>query len=448
MIHKGVTHRGRRRRVLAVTAALALSTMVLTACDGNETEGSETSASPAAAAKGDFKVWALQDSAMQKVWKGAVDQYNATATDGKGTLETFANDPYKQKLRVAMGSPQAPDVFFNWGGGNLKEYVDANQVRDLTPMLEAKPDVKSAFIPSVLDAAKINGKYYGIPMRGMQPVLMYYNKDVLDKAGVTPPTTWDELLAAVDKLKAANVTPIALAGSQAWTELMWAEYLLDRVGGPEVFARILGGDKTGWQDPAVITAMTMIQELVDRGAFGKDYASVGYDVGGASTILNQGRAGFHLMGAWEYVNQLGQNEKFVRDGKLGWTAFPSVPNGKGDPSNVVGNAANYYSISAASKAPGSAEEFLATQMKDPNYIKGLIDAGDIPAVVGVTDQLKATPNADHAVFVYELANNAKTFQLSWDQDLPAAQAQEMLTALQKVFLKKITPQEYADTLAK
>ncbi|NLT54750.1 MAG: extracellular solute-binding protein [Actinomycetales bacterium] len=425
---------------MAATAGL-----LLTACDSGGDDGDGGAST--SGGTGDFKVWALQDAAMQPAWKGAVDRFNSSSTTGKGTLEVFANDPYKQKLRVALGSPQAPDVFFNWGGGNLKEYVDAGKVRDLTAMLEAKPDVKSAFIPSVLDGAKINGKYYGIPMRGMQPVFLYYNKKVLDKAGVTPPTTWDELLAAVDSLKAAKVTPIALAGSQAWTELMWAEYLLDRVGGPEVFAKIVAGDKSGWKDPAVVTAMEMIQTLVDKGAFGKDYASVGYDVGGASTILNQDRAGFHLMGSWEYVNQLGQNEKFVKDGNLGWIAFPSVANGKGDPSNVVGNPTNYYAVSATSKAGQTAEDFVASQMKDPEYIKALIEAGDVPAVTGVTEQLKATDNADHAMFVYDLALNSKHFALSWDQDLPAADAQKMLTALQKVFLKEMTPQEFADTLA-
>jgi xylobiose transport system substrate-binding protein len=264
---------------------------------------------------------------------------------------------------------------------------------------------------------------------------------------VTPPTTWDELLSAIDKLKAKNVQPIALAGSQTWCELMWAEYLLDRNGGPEVFKKIVGGDKSGWKDPAVITAMSQIQQLIDRGAFGKTYASVGYDAGGASTILAQGRAAFHLMGSWEYVNQLGQSPEFVKKGDLGWFAFPSIPGGKGDPSNVVGNPANFYSVTKDSKFAKQATDFLVSQMTDPAYVKALVDAGDVPAVTGAEDQLKASANGEHAVFVYKLANDSKNFQLSWDQDLPAADAQEMLTALGKVFLKQMTPQEFADSLA-
>lgn len=443
MIHSGVTQRVRKQRILRFAAVVAVGSLALTGCSDDASSDGDKAATEGT---GDFRVWALQDAAMQPAWQGAVDRFNAASTTGKGKLETFGNDPYKQKLRVAIGSPQAPDVFFNWGGGGLAEYVKAGKIRDLTPMLDAKPDLKSAFIPSVMDGAKIDGKYYGVPMRGMQPVFLYYNKNVLTKAGVTPPTTWDELLVAVDKLKATGVTPIALAGSQAWCELMWAEYLLDRVGGPEVFKKIVAGDKAVWKDPAVVTSMQMIQTLVDKGAFGKDFASIGYDAGGSSTILNQGRAGFQLMGSWEFVNQLGQNEKFVRSGGLGWVPFPSVANGKGDPSNVIGNPTNYYSIPSTSKSYTTAEAFLA-QMKDPEYIKALIAAGDVPAVTGVTEQLQATENADHAVFVYDLAQNSKHYQLSWDQDLPAAEATNMLTALQKVFLKQITPQQFADTLA-
>ncbi|HWO61551.1 MAG TPA: sugar ABC transporter substrate-binding protein, partial [Umezawaea sp.] len=78
---------------------------------------------------GPFKVWALQDKVLNPLEK-------ASAEGAGGALETFGNDPYKQKLRVAIGSPNAPDVFFNWGGGNLKEYVDADKIVDLTPTLD------------------------------------------------------------------------------------------------------------------------------------------------------------------------------------------------------------------------------------------------------------------------------------------------------------------------
>ncbi|CAL9550204.1 hypothetical protein SUDANB95_04382 [Actinosynnema sp. ALI-1.44] len=402
-------------------------------------------AGPAEPGAGGVKVWALQDPVLNPIEQKSIDFFKSGG--GNASLETFGNDPYKQKLRVAIGSPNAPDVFFNWGGGNLKEYVDAGKIADLTPVLDQNSALKNAFLPSVLDGAKIDGKYYGIPMRGMQPVLLFFNKEVFAAAGAQPPKTWDDLLSLVDTFKAKGVQPISLAGSQAWTELMWIEYVLDRIGGPEVFRNIRDGKGQGWKDPAVLESLTKLKELIDRGGFGTNFASVGYDVGGASTILAQGKAAMHLMGSWEYVNQLGQSPDFVKKGSLGWVAFPSIAGGKGDPGNVVGNASNYYSVTSGSSQVEAAKKFVSTALHEDSYVQALIDAGDVPAVVGVEEKLAKAPNAEYTTWIYGQVKDAKNFQLSWDQDLPAEKATFMLTQLQEFFLGKVSPQQFVDAVA-
>jgi len=422
----------RRSRTQALITLVAMVAAVAACGTSGPTAGS--------GGGGPFKVWALQDKALNPVEK-------SSAEGAGGTLETFGNDPYKQKLRVAIGSPNAPDVFFNWGGGNLKEYVDADKVVDLTSTLDENKALKDAFLPSVLDGAKIDGKYYGIPMRGMQPVILFYNKDVFTAAGATPPSTWDDLLALVDKFKGAGVQPIALAGTQAWTELMWIEYLLDRQGGSDVFKNIRDKGPAGWKDPAVLQAATKVKELVDRGGFGTNYASVGYDAGGASTIFAQGKAAMHLMGSWEYTNQLQQSPDFVKNNKLGWVAFPTLPGGKGDAGTVVGNVSNFYSITKSSKSIDAAKKFVSTALNDEKYVQSLIDAGDVPAVAGAKEKLAKAANSEYTTWIYDQVEKAKTFQLSWDQDLTADQATKMLTQLQELFLGKQTPQGFVDALA-
>ncbi|MFI9812861.1 extracellular solute-binding protein [Saccharothrix variisporea] len=419
-----------------VSAGLVAVAAVVSACG---------TAGPAEPGAGGVKVWALQDPVLNPIEQKSIDFFKSGG--GNASLETFGNDPYKQKLRVAIGSPNAPDVFFNWGGGNLKEYVDAGKIADLTPVLDQNSALKSAFLPSVLDGAKIDGKYYGIPMRGMQPVLLFFNKEVFAAAGAQPPKTWDDLLALVDTFKAKGIQPISLAGSQAWTELMWIEYILDRIGGPEVFRNIRDGKGQGWKDPAVTEALTKLKELIDRGGFGTNFASVGYDVGGASTILAQGKAAMHLMGSWEYVNQLGQSPDFVKKGSLGWVAFPSIPGGKGDPGNVVGNASNYYSVTSGSSQVEAAKKFVSTALHEDSYVQALIDAGDVPAVVGVESKLAKAANSEYTTWIYGQVKEAKSFQLSWDQDLPAEKATAMLTQLQEFFLGKVSPQQFVDAVA-
>ncbi|GAB3364066.1 ABC transporter substrate-binding protein [Modestobacter lapidis] len=431
------------RRLTRVAASASTLVLLgsLVACGSSGPSGSGGGGGDTA------QVWALQDTNLNPIEEASIERFNEQSEAGDAELATFGNDPYKQRLRTAIGSPQAPDLFFNWGGGNLKEYVDAGKVEDLTPLLDENPELKDAFLPSVLAGAQLDGQYYGLPMRGMQPVVLFYNEQVLDAAGVSVPTTWNELLTAVDGLEAAGVTPIALAGNQAWTELMWAEYLLDRVGGPEVFQNIRDGKEGGWSQPEVLEAMTMLEDLIDRGAFGSDFASVGYDVGGASTILAQGDAGFHLMGSWEYTNQLGQSPDFVTTGDLGWTAFPAVEGGAGDPSNLVGNVSNFYSLTTDSTNKETAREYLSTALTDDQYIADLIAAGDVPPVTGVRDQLEQTENADYSTWIYDQTVEAENFQLSWDQDLAADEATEMLEQLSLFFLGEQTPQGFVDAMA-
>ncbi len=184
-----------------------------------------------------FQVWALQDPQNQPIIQAALDSFNKTSAT-KGNLTVYVNDAYKQKLQVSMGSPNAPDIFFNWGGGNLAPYVKAGRVATLDDALSENASDKNAFLDSVMKTARIGGHQYGLPINGIQPVILYYNKAVFAKYHRQPPRTWDDLMTLVDTFKSKGVIPLVLPGTQAWTELMYLEYLLDRVGGPGKFEAI------------------------------------------------------------------------------------------------------------------------------------------------------------------------------------------------------------------
>jgi xylobiose transport system substrate-binding protein len=420
-----------RRRGLAAAVTAILAAAALAGCGAGGGRSADT-----------LDVWVYQD-ASDKVQQAAADEFNRTATV-KVRLNRVPGDGYQDKLRTAMGSPNAPDVFFNWGGGSIADYVAAGRVLDLGPTLAADPALKRAFLPSVLDAGTVDGRYYGIPMRGTQPVLLFYNKDVFARAGVEPPRTWDDLLRLVDTFKARGITPFALAGANSWTEQMWLEYLLDRIGGAEVFRRIQSGDAAAWGDPAVVQAAERVRRLVDRGAFGPSFGSVDYPGGGASTLFSQGRAAMHLMGSWEYANQLSNAPRFARSG-LGYTAFPVVPGGKGDPANVVGNPTNYWSISSRSKHREAALAF-AELAASPKYATDLIANGDVPTTANVASLLGRGPDPAYARYQYDLVRRAPSFTLSWDQALPAGVATPMLTEIQKLFAGQLGARQFADAM--
>jgi raffinose/stachyose/melibiose transport system substrate-binding protein/xylobiose transport system substrate-binding protein len=420
-----------------VTACL----LAVAACGGSGAGGGGGSE-----AGGTMQIWAIENPTDNAVVKTSVDAFNKSS-DLEIEFTTYVNDTYKQKLPVSMGSPNAPDIFFNWGGGNLAQFVEAKQVADLTSAL-AKSPAANAFLSSVLSVGKIDGKVYALPMNGMGPVILYYNKAVFTSVGVQPPTTYDQLLAVVDKIKAKGVIPIALAGSQGWTELMWLEYLLDRVGGPDVFADIAAGKPSAWKDPAIKQALTMCQDLAKRGAFGSNFASINYDNEGASKLFATGKAAMHLMGGWEYASQASNNPDFVKKGDLGWLTFPSVSGGKGDPKNVVGNPSNYFSVHAGGKHTQQAIDFLVDTLASDAFVKALVDGGQVPAVKGVDSKLTGTANADFAKFTYKMVEDAPSFTQSWDQALSPAAGTAVNTNLQKLFLSQMTPDQFVDAMGK
>ncbi|MEN3356674.1 MAG: xylobiose transport system substrate-binding protein [Mycobacteriales bacterium] len=404
-----------------------------------------SSTSGGGSAGSQFQIWALQDQVQNRIQQAAINRYNGKSSS-KAKLVPFQNNSYTNKLRVAMGSPNKPDVFFNWGGGSIRTYVQNGLLQDLTPVFDGDAAFKAKFLPAVLDAGKIDGKFYGVPLRGMQPVILFTNKDAFDKAGVAaPPTTWAETLSQIPKFKAAGITPFALAGNQTWTLLMWLEYLTDRFGGPEVFGKVAANEKDAWRQPEITQALSAIRDLVDAGAFASNFASVGYEEGGAGTYFAKGRAAMHLMGSWEYTNQVDQQPKFAKSG-LGWATFPGIEGGKGDPKSIVGNPTNYFSITSSSKSVQGATDFLKQEMAGDAYVNDFIKAGDVPPVADVESRLDASPSPEFAKVVYNMVKDAPSFTLSWDQAIDNKFAQPMLDNLQKVFLRKLDAKGFVDAM--
>ncbi|MET7441123.1 ABC transporter substrate-binding protein [Streptomyces sp. NPDC004082] len=412
--------RARFPRMLAggVTMALALS---LSACgDGDSTSSSDG---------GKIHVLVYGD-ATNKVEKQLVADFNKTSKV-KAVLDTIPGADYQQKLQTIISTPQAPDVFFNWGGGSIQPFVKADLLLPLDDMIKDDPDLKAKFLPSVFNTAVIDGKSYGIPMRGTQPVLLFSNKKVLSEAGVEQPKTWDELLAAVKKLKAADVTPIALGGGDQWPTLMWFEYLYDRVAGPGLFKKALDGDKDAWASADSKKALSMLKELIDAGAFGTNFDSVKFTDGGSPALLAGGKAGFELMGSWEYSTQQDANKEFAEK-NLGYSAFPSIDGTKGDPANLVGNTNNFYSVLKKTKHPEAVAEFMKLMYSD-GFVKKQLSIGNLPTTTNTEKFLDTAASPEYSRYQFDLVKKAPSFQLSWDQAYPPAAITPIHQAVQQFF---------------
>jgi raffinose/stachyose/melibiose transport system substrate-binding protein len=392
--------------------------------------------------------WFLTGAPGEQIRQASVDRFNKANPDTKITATTFQNDAYKTKIKTAIGAGQAPTIIWGWGGGGLRSYVEAGQVDDLTSWFAENAAVKDRLFPSSFGAATIDDKIYAMPAETVQPIVLYYNKTVFEKVGAQPPQSWGDIMSLVPKFNDAGVAPISLGGQSRWTNMMWLEFLFDRIGGPEVFQAVFDGEQDAWSHPAAIDGLTKAQDLVKAKGFVKGFSSITADSNADQALLYTGKAAMMLHGSWSYGIQSEEGGDFVSGGHLGFMNFPPVEGGKGDPSNTVGNPGQYLSISskATSEEKEIAKKFFSTEVLSDAEVKEWTDAGAVPIVKGTESQLASSKDGEFLKFVYDTASNAKVFAQSWDQALSPTAAERLLDNIAKLFQLSITPQQFASNM--
>ena len=392
--------------------------------------------------------WFLSGQPQQKIRENAVKVFDAANSGGTISYTEFQNDAYKTKIKTAIGAGQAPTIIWGWGGGGLRTYVKDGVVEDLTDWFAQNPAVKNRLFPSSFGAATIDGKIYAMPCETVQPIILYWNKKIFDDAKLSPPQSWGDILDLVPKLKAKDIAPISLGGQSLWTNMMWLEFLFDRIGGPEVFQAIFNGEKNAWSNPASIKALTECQKLIKAGGFVKGFASITADSNADQALLYTGRAAMMLHGSWTYGSMKADGGKFVTGGNLGWMNFPAVEGGKGNPTDTVGNPGQYLSISskASAEQKAIAKNFFKTGVLTDAESKAWIQTGGVPIVKNASSQLTASSDATFLKFVYDESSKAKVFAQSWDQALSPTAAATLLDTIGKLFALTISPQQFASTM--
>jgi raffinose/stachyose/melibiose transport system substrate-binding protein len=227
--------------------------------------------------------------------------------------------------------------------------------------------------------------------------------------------------------------------------MMWVEFLLDRIGGPQVFRNVFEGKKDAWSDPAVTDMLTKVQDLVRANGFVKGFSSITADSNADQALLYTGKAAMLLQGTWTYGNMKSNGGDFVTGGHLGYMNFPKVSAGdKGDPSDTVGNPGAYLSIS--SKATDAKKEiarkFFATTLLDDTEVKKWVESGNVPIVKGADAGFGSGQDADFLKSVYDISSKAKNFAQSWDQALSPTAAETLLDNIAKLFQLQVTPQQW------
>jgi raffinose/stachyose/melibiose transport system substrate-binding protein len=281
-------------------------------------------------------------------WQGVADDFHKANPNITIQVVPMQNEQFVTKIPVALQSSSPPDVFQQWGGGQLAEQVKAGKILDINN--DVKPWIGS--LGSNVSNWQVNGKQYAIPY-SLGLVGFWYNKALFTQAGIsTPPATWDDLLAAIQKLKAAHIAPIAVGGKDRWPDAFYWDYLATRLCSQSVLQQAARTHDIS--DPCWVQAGTKVQELLAAKPFQDGFLATPAQQGAGSSagLLANGQAAMELQGHWDPgVMAPLTPDKQGLGSKLGWFPFPSVSGGNGQAGAVLGGGDGY---SCSYKAPRDA----------------------------------------------------------------------------------------------
>lgn len=238
----------------------------------------------------------------------------------------FDNTFYKFKLRTALENNQAPDIFHNWGANSIRSYVEQGRVVALDEILS---DVRAHMHPKAFAPVTFENRIYGVPYSGLAAVFFWYRTDVFATYNLQPPQTWEEFISVGEKLKQNGIIPVALANKNKWPGSFFYMYLVDRIGGPDLFSDALAGrNDRSFADPAFIKAGELIQELVERKFFPQGFNRSRDEPGNWNSLIISGQAGMYLMGSW-FLGVLDELPPELKE-SFDFFPFPVVAGGLGE----------------------------------------------------------------------------------------------------------------------
>jgi multiple sugar transport system substrate-binding protein len=191
----------RRRRtgtgVIAAAAALGM-TAVLGGC--GSTGSPDVTLKLVAADYGDSAA-----NSSKKYWDALVKAYEAKHPDVRIDVSVYSWNDVDRKVKEMVDAGDPPDMAQI---GAYADYAAKGQLYKVSDLLSIQ--TQADFIGQLADAGEVDHQQYGIPFAASTRVL-FYNKTLFAKAGITPPRTWDELAADARALKAQGVKyPFAL----------------------------------------------------------------------------------------------------------------------------------------------------------------------------------------------------------------------------------------------
>ena len=237
-------------------------------------------------------------------------------------------------LRTQYEGGQPPDIAILPQPGIVSDFAELGALVPIEDFLGETIDANWAPVWRELGTGP-DGQLYGLWFKASAKSSMFYKPAEFAANGISPPTTWEELIAISQTLVDAGVSPICVGGADGWTLSDWFENVYLRTAGPEKYDA-LTTRQIPWTDQSVKDALaTMglligVEEFVAAGSSGALQMGFGDSVKCVFSDDPQGS----IVYEGDFVGGVILNETNTTSDGFDFFPFPSID---GSPAAVIGS---------------------------------------------------------------------------------------------------------------
>jgi alpha-glucoside transport system substrate-binding protein len=247
------------RRRFSLFGLFAVLVLVAAACGGGgggETGAAGTTGGGAECGSGSISLMGIWVATEQQSIQAVLDGFKEKCPDVTVKYNP-AGDNIVTVLATAVQGGNPPDLATIAQPGTIKEYAQRGEI---TPIDFAKDTITQNYSQSNVDLGTFDGKLYSFLFKGANKSTVWYNVPVFEDAGVEPPKTWDDFLAAAQTIKDSGVPAYSIGGADGWTLTDLFENIYLRTAGPDKYDQLATHD-IPWTDQSVKDALTEMAKI-------------------------------------------------------------------------------------------------------------------------------------------------------------------------------------------